>query len=116
MIGKTNRENSGGETSRNTSNAIGTREDALIIGTTEMIGSATITAAMEIIERVVIFINIAATEIVPTRNTAVTSITIIKAIAMNTRAIGNPGSNGTGSKKSIPISIGMVITTAKMPI
>ena len=77
--------------------------------------TATIGVAM-MIKSVGIIISTRGTEIVPTRNTAVTSITTIKDTVTNTGAIGDPGRNGTGSKKSIRIFTGMEITTAKTPI
>jgi hypothetical protein len=56
------------------------------------------------------------TEHAHTEKNAITIITVIKAIGMTTEAIGNLGSNGTGTQKTIRKFTSMDITTVKTPI
>jgi hypothetical protein len=48
--------------------------------------------------------------------TVTTRITTIKDTGMRTRAIGDPGINGTGTQKPIRTFTGTEAATAKMPI
>jgi hypothetical protein len=56
------------------------------------------------------------TENAPTGKPVITHITTITGIGMNTRAIGNPGKNGTVMRKNTRKSASMEVTTTETPI
>ena len=94
IIGKANRER-GIETNSSIPNDIKTRKDLLITVVIRMIKTVTKPTVTVTIKNVPITTSILDTENALTKRTVTMRITTIEDIGMSTRAIGNPGNNGT---------------------
>ena len=85
----------GGGTNNNT-NFIEMKKNIMITAVIMMTINVTMHTVTGHIKDILVTISILDTEKPPTKKTVTTGITFIEVTSMNTRAIGNPGNNGTG--------------------
>jgi hypothetical protein len=112
LNGKTSREREV-ETKRNTIIPIETRKNTPATMVIIIIRNVPIPTAAVRSKSVMITAKIVDTECALMKKTATTRITTITGIGMNTKGIGNLGSNGTVTRKNTRRSANMEVTTTK---